>query len=99
MAEFAAGARLLAIIVKRQSLDANSRSRLGHLAQKIDHGGVAQGPVLPSGRSQMARKWFSNWLVTQPSMVQCPELCTRGAISLATRRPLTTKNSMASTPM
>ena len=28
--------------------------------------------------------WFSNWLVTAPSIVQWPELCTRGAISLNT---------------
>ena len=27
--------------------------------------------------------WFSNWLVSAPSIVQCPELCTRGAISFA----------------
>ncbi len=43
--------------------------------------------VLPSGRPQIARRWFSNWLVTQPSMVQWPELWTRGAISLAINRP------------
>ena len=42
--------------------------------------------------------WFSNWLVTAPSMVQCPELCTRGAISLANSVPPTSKSSIASTP-
>ena len=42
--------------------------------------------VLPSGSPAMARTWFSNWLVSAPSMVQCPELCTRGAISLAISR-------------
>ena len=25
--------------------------------------------------------WFSNWLAGVPSIVQCPVLCTRGAIS------------------
>ena len=40
--------------------------------------------VSPSGRPQIARTWFSNWLVTAPSIVQWPELWTRGAISLNT---------------
>src|SRR3546814_5878592 len=40
--------------------------------------------VAPSGRPQMARMWFSNWLVRAPSIVQWPELWTRGAISLNT---------------
>ena len=51
----------------------------------IAHGRAAR--VSPSGSPAIARTWFSNWLVTAPSMVQCPELCTRGAISLATSRP------------
>ena len=42
------------------------------------------------GRSEGQRRdgaeWFSNWLVSEPSIVQCPELCTRGAISLASSR-------------
>ena len=54
--------------------------------------------VQPSGRPAMARTWFSNWLVSAPSMVQWPELCTRGAISLAMSLPRCTKNSMVSTP-
>ena len=33
-----------------------------------------------------ARRWFSNWLVSAPSIVQCPLLCTRGAISFASSR-------------
>ena len=35
-----------------------------------------------------ARTWFSNWLVSAPSIVQWPELWTRGAISLARSAPL-----------
>ena len=46
----------------------------------------------------MARTWFSNWLVTAPSCVQCPELWTRGAISLATSPSGVTKNSIVRTP-
>ena len=36
----------------------------------------------------MARRWFSNCDVAAPSIVQCPELCTRGAISFASGLPL-----------
>ncbi|MCY1534642.1 hypothetical protein D9M68_700200 [compost metagenome] len=55
--------------------------------------------VLPSGRRAMARTCCSNWLVSHASMVMCPELCGRGAISLATSEPsVSTKNSMQSTP-
>ena len=42
--------------------------------------------VEPSGQPRIARRWFSNWLVTAPSIVQCPELWTRGAISFASER-------------
>ncbi|MNV79713.1 hypothetical protein D3C71_1732800 [compost metagenome] len=62
---------------------------------------MALSPTLavePSGRPATARRWFSNWLHSLPSMVQCPELCTRGAISLALRPPSTSKNSKAMTP-
>ena len=41
----------------------------------------------PSGRPQIARTSCSNWLVTQASMVQCPELCGRGASSLTSSSP------------
>ena len=41
----------------------------------------------PSGRPQIARTSCSNWLVAQASIVQCPELCGRGAISLASTLP------------
>ena len=39
-----------------------------------------------------------NWLVAEPSMVQWPELCTRGASSLARSVPPHSKSSTASTP-
>src|SRR3546814_5370964 len=35
----------------------------------------------PSGRPSTARMWFSNCEVSAPSMLQWPELCTRGASS------------------
>ncbi len=57
-----------------------------------------RGAALPSGSPATARTWFSNWLVSAPSMVQWPELCTRGAISFATSRPRSTKYSTQSTP-
>ena len=40
-----------------------ARSRL-----TITHG--ASAPVAPSGRPRIARRWFSNWLVSAPSIVQ-----------------------------
>ena len=42
--------------------------------------------VPPSGQPAIALTWFSNWLKRQASMVQWPELCTLGAISLTSRR-------------
>ena len=54
--------------------------------------------VGPSGQPRTARTWFSNWLVVAPSMVQWPELWTRGAISFASRRSPTWKSSSVSTP-
>ena len=47
----------------------------------------------PSGRSNTARRWFSNWLVTAPSMLQCPVLWGRIASSLTRMRPSTVSNS------
>jgi hypothetical protein len=38
--------------------------------------------VSPSGQPEIALTWFSNWLTRQASMVQWPELWTRGANSL-----------------
>jgi len=61
-----------------------------------------RGAVDPSGQPSTARRWFSNWLVRAPSCVQWPELWTRGAISLTSRRsapPTATTNiSTAKTP-
>ena len=41
----------------------------------------------PSGSPHKARTNCSNWLVTQASIVQCPELCGRGASSLTSTSP------------
>ena len=57
-----------------------------------------RGSVPPSGRPSPARMWFSNWLVSAPSMVQWPELWTLGASSLAKSRPPTSNHSMARSP-
>ena len=62
---------------------------------------IAAGPGTRGARTGIpvtARTWFSNWLTSAPSSVQCPELWTRGAISLARRRPPSWKSSMARTP-
>src|SRR5580692_11179608 len=77
----------------------SSRSGSGIFPRKLIMAACPRARVLPRGRPQIARRWFSNWLVMQPSIVQWPELWTRGAISLAISRPLTTKNSIASTPV
>ena len=45
-----------------------------------------RGRVSPSGRPSTARRWFWNCEVSLPSIVQWPELCTRGASSLASSR-------------
>ena len=58
-------------------------ARIGQFADPVEHDAdAAHADVSPSGRPSTARTWFSNWLRAAPSMVQCPELCTRGAISL-----------------
>ena len=44
---------------------------------------MADGRGRAERQPRTARTWFSNWLVTAPSIVQWPELCTRGAISFA----------------
>ena len=55
------------------------------LADRFSIAACPRARVSPSGQPSMARRWFSNWLVSAPSIVQWPELCTRGAISFATR--------------
>ena len=55
--------------------------------------------VLPSGSPAITRACCSNWLQSAASSVQWPELCGRGAISLASSRPSSsTKNSMHRMP-
>ena len=53
----------------------------------------------PNGNPQSARTCCSNWLVTAASIVRCPELWGRGAISFTSKRPSDVrKNSTVSTP-
>ncbi len=60
---------------------------------------VPRAAVEPSGRPSTARMWFSNWLVSAPSIVQWPELWTRGASSFAsTLARSVSKSSRQSTP-
>lgn len=73
----------LAVIMQMGAGNRQHPCRVGHRADQIEHRVVAARAVLPSGRPRIARRWFSNWLVSAPSMLQCPELCTRGANSLA----------------
>ena len=55
--------------------------------------------VAPRGNPHRARTCCSNWLVTAASIVKCPELCGRGAISLTMSRPSAVrKNSTVKTP-
>ena len=50
--------------------------------------------VGPSGKPHRARTCCSNWLVTPASIVKCPELCGRGAISLTSSRPSAVKKEL-----
>ena len=65
----------------------------------------ARAVVSPSGRSSTARRCCSNWLVTDPSIVQWPELWGRIASSLTTTEPPppatpgSSKSSTARTPV
>ena len=60
---------------------------------------VVVAVVETHGRPHTARSCCSNWLVTHASMVRCPELWGRGAISFTTTEPSeSTKNSTAKCP-
>ena len=99
VAELAARARRLAVVVEvRARRRASTASRSGIAPMQFT---IALGPraaVEPSGQPSTARTWFSNWLVSAPSIVQCPQLCTRGAISLASSSPPTSNSSTQHTP-
>ena len=96
MTELAAGARLFTIDMQVQVAWPAGLPGSG-IADRLIMA-LTRGRVEPSGRSRMARRWFSNWLVTAPSMVQWPELWTRGAISLAISCRRVTKNSIVRIP-
>ena len=87
MAELPPRPRLLAVAVQVRAGDRQDRRRVRLAADHVDHRDVLPDAVAPSGKPRIARRWFSNWLVSAPSIVQCPELCTRGAISLASSPP------------
>ena len=88
VAELAARARLLAVEVKVRARD--REHGLAAAARSPIRFTIAAPPRSvgrPSGSPRIARRWFSNWLVAAPSIVQCPELWTRGAISFASSWP------------
>ena len=63
-------------------------------AEEVDHRGRAVGGrVDPSPSPQIARMCCSNCEVAAPSIVQWPELWTRGASSLTTSDPSRSRNS------
>jgi len=53
-------------------------------AERVDEPLWPRPVVAPSGHPKMAREMVLELVVTDPSIVQWPELCTRGANSLAT---------------
>ena len=56
--------------------------------------------MLPKSIPTAALTACSNWSVTHPSIVQWPELCGLGAISLTTKSPLlSSNNSIANIPI
>ena len=104
VAHLAAGARLgLAVEVEPTpappALRAQAAASSPEVAHRFTIAAGRSSSVEPSGSPQTARTCCSNWLTTQASSVQCPELCGRGAISLtSTRRRAVTNISTASTP-
>jgi len=91
VAEFAAGARGFAIEVEVGVGNGEDFSGIGRSPMRLSMAQWPAGPVEPSGRPRTARRWFSNWLVTAPSMVQWPEIVKRGANSLARSSPRCSK--------
>ena len=75
--------------------DALRLARAGHLIERRfdtlsggEQARVQLARVLaPSGSPHTARTCCSNWLVVNASIVRCPELCGRGAISFTSSRP------------
>jgi hypothetical protein len=72
--ELAAGPRLLAVQVHVRAGDWRSIRSSGGASPIRFTIATARRFVDPSGRPRIARRWFSNWLVRAPSIVQWPEL-------------------------
>jgi len=98
MPELARGPRLFAIVVQMRSGHLEHLDRVGQAPSKFNMPAWPRTETSPSGQPRIALRWFSNWLVSAPSIVQWPELCTRGAISLARSPDDVRKNSTVSTP-
>ena len=102
VAHLAAGARLALAVEVEVGAGLGDRRRpvVGFIADQI--GPSSRAPrvrsVDPSGSPQTARMCCSNCEVSAPSIVQCPLLWTRGAISLTSGPSAQAKNSTASTP-
>ncbi len=98
MPDLAAGPRAFAVDVQFRVGLASTSAAGGTEPMKLY---IAEWPTAsqrPSGSPHTARRWFSNWLVIAPSIVQCPELWTRGAISFASSRGPSWNHSIVSTP-
>ena len=94
VADLAARARRLAVVVQVRARHARApRRRRASRRCSSPSRSTPPRAVEPSGQPRTARRWFSNWLVSAPSIVQCPELCTRGAISFASSSPPTSNSS------
>ena len=90
VAEFSARSPRLAVVVHVRPGDLRPRRSIepGCVgAHDVHHHrrGARSRSVDPQGRPLTASRWFVNWLVRAPSMVQWPVLWGRSAISLTTR--------------
>ena len=66
------GAWLLAVEVEVRAGDRAARPRRAARARSGSPSATRRDSVEPSGRPRIARRWFSNWLVAAPSIVQWP---------------------------
>ena len=102
VAHLAPGPRLrLAVEMRDQPGRRQHRRPQRHLlrADQVLHDrvGMARPPAAAAGPA-MARICSSNWLAGQASIVQWPELCGRGAISLTSTRPSRRRTSRPRAP-
>lgn len=98
VADLAAGLEGLAVVVQTAIVDGDNLLHRRNHTDKVEYRALTYLGSRAQRQAGDGAQVVLNWLHSAPSMVQCPELCTRGAISLAFRPPSTSKNSKASTP-